>query len=103
MGSIVMSKRIGIQIDPQDNVVTVMEEAASGDEIHYVTAEGPRKVTTREAIPMGHKVALRDLAVGEPIVKYRQTIGTASNVIEQGRHVHTHNVQSAVQGARRES
>ncbi len=103
MGSIVMSKRIGIQIDPRDNVVTVMEEAASGDEIHYVTAEGSRQIATREAVPMGHKIALRDLAIGEPIVKYRQTIGTASKVIEQGRHVHTHNVQSAVQGAQRES
>ena len=98
-----MSKRIGIQIDPGDNVVTVMEDAVAGDEIHYVTAEGPRQIVTREATAMGHKVALRDLAVGEPIVKYRQTIGTASKVIEQGRHVHTHNVQSAVQGAQRES
>ncbi len=98
-----MSKRIGIQIDPKDNVVTVMEEAASGDEIEYVTVEGSRQVTTREAIPMGHKVALRDLAVGEPIVKYCQTIGTASAAIAQGRHVHTHNVRSAVQGAQRES
>ena len=98
-----MSEQIGIRIDASDNVVTVVEGAGAGDEICFVTADGPRRITPVEAIPIGHKVALADVEPGEKIVKYGQTIGTASCRIEKGRHVHVHNVRSAVQGAERET
>ena len=98
-----MSEQIGIRIDANDNVVTVVEEAGAADEIYFVTADGTRQITPVEPIPAGHKVALADVEPGEKIVKYGQPIGTASCRIEKGRHVHDHNVRSAVQGAERET
>ena len=51
-------------------------------------------MTVREAIPPGHKVALRTIAAGEPVIKYGSPIGTATADIAAGAHVHTHNVAS---------
>ncbi len=98
-----MSERIGIRIDATDNVVTVVEEVAEGDEICFAAEDGPRRITPVEPIPSGHTVALVDVEPGEKILKYGQAIGTASCRIAPGQHVHVHNVRSAVQGAECES
>jgi galactarate dehydratase len=44
------------------------------------------------AIPLGHKIALRPIAQGEPAIKYGQIIGFATVAIAAGAHVHTHNL-----------
>jgi altronate hydrolase len=49
-------------------------------------------VEVREPIPLGHKVALRDHAPGDPVRKYGQTIGFATAPIAAGGWVHTHNL-----------
>jgi altronate hydrolase len=49
-------------------------------------------VTVREEIAAGHKVALRDIAAGEPVIKLGQMIGRARGAIVAGHHVHVHNV-----------
>jgi len=46
-------------------------------------------------IPLGHKVALRQLNEDEHVIEYGVPIGTARHAIAQGDHVHTHNVRSA--------
>ena len=46
----------------------------------------------REPVAAGHKIALRDIAPGEVILKYGQPIGVASIPIAAGRHVHVHNI-----------
>jgi altronate hydrolase len=43
-------------------------------------------------VPRGHKVAVRDVALGGPIRKYGQLIGVATAAIAAGSHVHTHNL-----------
>ena len=93
-----MKKIIGIQIDPADNVVTVVEQTEPGDTIEYRTPGSHARLESLDAVPFGHKVAISDVRPGEEIVKYNQTIGTASELIGKGRHVHVHNVRSAVQG-----
>jgi altronate hydrolase len=45
-----------------------------------------------EAVPRGHKVAVRDLQAGAPVRKYGQVIGVATAPIAEGEHVHTHNL-----------
>ena len=52
-------------------------------------AEG---MATIERIPAGHKLALRRICVGEPVVKYGQIIGAATQEIAPGAHVHVHNL-----------
>lgn len=49
-------------------------------------------LTVRGMIPPGHKVALRDRALGDPIHRYNQIIGFATRPICAGEHVHTHNL-----------
>ncbi|HEX4976979.1 MAG TPA: UxaA family hydrolase [Nocardioides sp.] len=46
-----------------------------------------------EPVPLGHKVALRDLAAGSPVVKYGVVIGLATHDIRTGQHVHVHNLK----------
>jgi arabinonate dehydratase len=74
-----------IRLDPSDTVVTATHALQIGVQIE--------DVTTRALIPSGHKIATRDLAIGEPIRKYAQVIGYAGAAINAGDHVHTHNVE----------
>ena len=91
-------KRVAIQIDPGDNVVTVVEDSTGGDSVEFITAAGSRQITVLDDVPFGHKVAVEEIPVGEKVVKYNETIGRASRAINRGQHVHVHNVQSGVQG-----
>ncbi len=43
--------------------------------------------TARERIPQSHKMALRAIEAGEPVVRYGQTIGLANRRIEEGSWV----------------
>jgi altronate dehydratase len=78
-----------IVISAADNVATALEALAPGTVLDEAGG-----VTVRDAIPRGHKVALRAIAAGSPVVKYGSPIGTATADIPPGAHVHTHNVAS---------
>jgi (2R)-sulfolactate sulfo-lyase subunit alpha len=58
---------------------------------------GPASISVRltEAVPLGHKLALADIAAGQEIIEYGQPVGVATRDIRQGDHVHVHNVRSA--------
>lgn len=47
-----------------------------------------------DTIPAGHKLALRDIAKGDFVIKYGQIIGRATANIKAGEWVHTHNLRS---------
>ena len=51
-------------------------------------------IVVENSIPLGFKVAARDIAAGEKILKYGAPIGSARQVIRVGEIVHTHNMQS---------
>ncbi len=53
-------------------------------------------VTLLEDIPQGHKVALRDIDAGAPVIKYNAPIGYAKEKIPKGSWVHTHNVRTGL-------
>jgi altronate dehydratase len=77
-------------ISDRDNVATALEALDAGRSIQI----GERTLRTCESIPAGHKVALIDIAVGQPVIKYGSPIGLAIALIHEGSHVHTHNVAS---------
>jgi (2R)-sulfolactate sulfo-lyase subunit alpha len=58
---------------------------------------GPASISVRltEAVPLGHKLALTDIAAGQEIIEYGQPVGVATRDIRRGDHVHVHNVRSA--------
>lgn len=81
-----------IIINERDSVGVALAPLAKGE-----TAEG---VVLLDAIEKGHKFALKAIAKGEPVIKYGEVIGTASRDIAAGAHVHTHNMVTALGGAR---
>ena len=80
-----------IVISAEDNVATALEAIERGASVRA----GAATVTAAEAIPRGHKIALRAIPAGDRVIKYGSPIGTASSDIAAGAHVHTHNVASA--------
>ena len=58
------------------------------------------KDNVRVSLENGHKYAVRAIKQGEPVVKYGFPIGTAAADIAPGEHVHTHNLRTALTGAR---
>jgi (2R)-sulfolactate sulfo-lyase subunit alpha len=83
--------------DRRDNVgVVVVEGLTAGAEMLCVVTEDDSdfRLTARQAIPIGHKVALQDLKAGDTVVKYGQDIGRIVAPVAKGEHVHTHNLKT---------
>lgn len=76
-------------LHPDDSLV-VARRRASIDE--RWRDDSGRIVVPRETIEMGHKMAIRSVAPGEPVRKYGQIIGWATQPIQPGDWVHTHNL-----------
>jgi len=79
---------LSILLNTNDNVVTLKTDLAAGATIE---AKG-QQVTLVDSVDKGHKVAIQDIAEGDPILKYNQIIGFAGAAIAPGAHVHSHNV-----------
>jgi altronate hydrolase len=77
-----------IHLHPTDNVAVARVPIPAGTDL---VIEG-LPVRTLDNIPAGHKVALRDIAAGDKVVRYGQVIGRAKQAIGVGRHIHTHNL-----------
>ena len=80
-------------IDAKDNVAVAIEPIAKGDNAVYVCEGREVSLPALEDITIYHKLAIRDIAKGEPVVKYGEHIGIASSDIKAGEHVHVHNVE----------
>lgn len=80
------------QIQTEDNVATLMDDALAGS----VEIIGANKstVTTSEKIARGHKIALKDIAANEAVIKFGVRIGHATQTIPRGAWVHLHNLAS---------
>ena len=76
---------VAIRLHPKDNVVVARKDVAIGTPI------ASEHIRTRSQVPAGHKIAARDIAGGEPILKYNVVIGFASTDIPAGTYVHSHN------------
>lgn len=82
------AENAAILLSGADNVAIARVPLSPGQALRF----GAREVTVRDAVPPGHKVALRPIGAGADIVRYGQVMGRASRAIEPGGHVHTHNV-----------
>jgi len=86
-----------IQIDEKDNVATATGDIDPGDPLEVISPDGTVifRSKAKEAIPFGHKLAIKPVNEGGNIVKYGEVIGVALKPIPAGAWVHTHNVGSA--------
>lgn len=83
-----------LKITPSDNVAVALRPLAPGEKVE---AEG-ETLTVTSPVPAGHKIALCDLAPGERVIKYGFPIGSATQAILRGSHVHTHNLRTLLSG-----
>ena len=74
-----------IKLNEKDNIGIAPMEIPENTKINF-------DIVTKNQIPFGHKISLQDIKKGSFIYKYGQIIGTASNDILCGQHVHSHNL-----------
>ncbi|MEF8842408.1 MAG: UxaA family hydrolase [Haloarculaceae archaeon] len=79
-----------LRMTPEDTVATALEDLEAG---RRLTVEG-RTVELSDAVPFGHKFALRAIEEGEEVTKYGYVIGRAAEPVAPGDWVHVHNVES---------
>lgn len=79
----------------EDSVGVAVRDIAPGAAVPgRVQASGDQlAIDVRDPVPLGHKVALRDIAAGEQVIEYGVAIGLATSDIRTGQHVHVHNLK----------
>jgi altronate hydrolase len=77
-----------VVLRPEDDVAIAKKDLPAG----MVLEDGPVSIVVRGDIKPGHKVARRAVRAGEPVRRYGQIIGFATQDIAGGDHVHTHNL-----------
>jgi (2R)-sulfolactate sulfo-lyase subunit alpha len=83
--------------DPHDSVaVVVVEGVKAGATLTGLILDEDRTITLQalQDIPIGHKVALKDMAVGDTVIKYGVDIGKVVQPIRKGEHAHVHNFKT---------
>src|SRR5690349_20132290 len=82
--------QVAVHLRPEDNVAVAARPLAPGTEVQF----NGHVLTVQGRVGLGHKLALRDIRAGEPVLKYGQIIGFAGGDIPAGAHVHVHNVRA---------
>jgi altronate hydrolase len=82
------------RIDPRDDVAVALRALAPGERVLV----GDAVIEALEAIPGGHKFAVRAIPAGEQVRKFGWPIGRARQAIACGAHVHTHNLVTQLGG-----
>ena len=85
----IADNKLLIRLSDADNVAVARMDLVAGQSL----ASDAIALIVRDTIPSGHKLALRTIDVGSPVLKYGQIIGVATHNILPGQHVHTHNVE----------
>ena len=79
-----------IQIHPDDTVAVALKPIAAGAEYCGVIAQTD--------IPQGHKMAIKVMRKGSQVMKYGFSIGHATEDIQPGQWVHSHNMKTNLSG-----
>lgn len=76
--------------------VIVVEGVKAGDRLVGWIMEDDQTIsmTAQNDIPLGHKLAIKDLAENDTVIKYGVGIGRAIAPIKTGEHLHVHNVKT---------
>lgn len=83
-----------IQIHPKDNVAVALTDLPAGEVLHL----SGRDVTLREAIPVGHKIALADLNEQDQVIKYGYPIGHVIRRVQSGEWINEQVLKTSLEG-----
>jgi (2R)-sulfolactate sulfo-lyase subunit alpha len=83
--------------DKADTVgVMVVENTPANADLTGWIMETNETITVKslDPVPLGHKIALKEIRSGDTILKYGHDVGRAITEIGTGRHVHVHNMKT---------
>ena len=83
-----------LKINPADNVAVAIVDLPAGEQI---TVDNTT-IVLNQAIPAGHKFALKDFAQGEDVIKYGYPIGHTAAVAQQGDWMNEDNIKTNLEG-----
>ncbi len=79
-----------IRLHPSDNVAIALTELAKGETVDFEE----QQLTVSKNIGLGHKIAVCDIRSGEKVRRNNVQIGSSTQDIKAGDHVHLHNLKS---------
>jgi altronate hydrolase len=83
-----------VRVHRDDDVAVAVDALEPAD----IVSVGDGQLEVRDAVPAGHKIALRAIPLGDPVRKYGWPIGRATLAIEPGQWVHSHNLGTQLEG-----
>ena len=91
-----MELKLALKVDDLDNVATIFANGITdGTKVEMRDKKGESEIITVHGdVPYGHKIAVKDIAKGEAIMKYGESIGRASCDIKKVDYVHVHNLEA---------
>ena len=80
-----------------DHVGVATADIEDGEKVVgvFMDDDSTIEVGARGAIPLGHKIAIEEIAPGSEVLEYGIRIGRAPEGLAVGDYVHTHNLRSA--------
>ena len=79
-----------VRMTDRDNVVTMLRHLDPGE---IINVDGVKIKATHD-VPAYHKIAIAEIKAGNTVVKYGESIGSASRDIQIGDWVHIQNLES---------
>src|SRR3954447_11031526 len=79
-----------VYLSSDDNICVAARNLAAGESLSV----GGQEITLADSVRLGHKIAVRPIRKGEHVRKYGQIIGQATESIEPGQWVHSHNLMN---------
>ncbi|HEX6505466.1 MAG TPA: UxaA family hydrolase [Terriglobales bacterium] len=83
--------------DKADTVgVVVVEDVKPGKELTgwVMQTDETIRLKSLDAVPLGHKIALRDFKPGDTVLKYGNDVGRIVAEVAKGQHIHVHNLKT---------
>jgi altronate dehydratase len=80
--------KTGLLVDPSDNVAVATTMIEAGEKIKVEN----EIIIVNQRVPVGHKVAIKDINKNEYVYKYGVPIGRMNTSVRKGDYIHTHNI-----------
>lgn len=82
--------------DTSDNVGVAVVDLEAGSQCtgRNLSDNSAMQAQSEQAIPLGHKLALKNFEVGEEVIKYGCVIGRIVAPVKAGQLVHIHNLKT---------
>lgn len=79
-----------------DHVGVAVRDIHAGEMVEGVWQNSRKSIQIHalDDIPLGHKIALTDLTMGQQVLKYKEVIGATTQSVARGNHVHVHNIKT---------